>query len=261
MKIVSWNVNGLRAVHRKDMWKSFINTVQADIICLQEIKMEKDQMKDSDREIDGYTSFWNSSKERKGYAGTAIYIKNEIAKDIIKMYYDLPQKEFSLHGRLITVEHKDFILSNGYFPNGGRGPELVRYKLRYYNAFLSFIEDFRKRQKNIIWMGDVNTAHCPIDLARPKENETHTGFLPEERAWIDEVLAHGYIDTFRAFNPDKKEMYTWWDMKTRARERNIGWRIDYIFVSEELISKVTHATIHGSIYGSDHCPVSIEVDL
>ena len=260
MKIVSWNVNGLRAVHRKNMWRPFLDAVSADIICLQEIKMEKDQMKDTDREIPGYTSFWNSSKERKGYAGTALYIKNELAKRLVKVHYDLPVAEFNKHGRLITLEFDTFIISNGYFPNGGRGPEIVRYKLRYYDTFLSFIESFRKNKKSIIWMGDVNTAHCPIDLARPKENETKTGFLPEERAWIDEVVAHGYIDTFRALNPDKIA-YSWWDMKTRARERNVGWRIDYVFVNEELLPKVTHATIHSSIYGSDHCPVSIEVTL
>ncbi len=260
MKIVSWNVNGLRAVHRKGAWQEFLK-LDADIICLQEIKMEKEQMKDADREIPGYTSFWNSSKERKGYAGTAVYMRDEIAEGIIDVHYDLPQEKFSKHGRLITIEHKDFVVSNGYFPNGGRGPEIVRYKLEYYDAFMSFIEDVRKRQPNVLWMGDVNTAHTEIDLARPKANEKNTGFLPEERAWIDEMVAIGYIDTFRALNPTKTEMYSWWDMKTRARERNVGWRIDYIFTSEEVISRVTHATIHSSVMGSDHCPVSVEVSL
>ncbi len=261
MRVASWNVNGLRAVHRKKAWEPFVKTVNADIICLQEIKMEKDQIKESDREINGYVSFWNSSKEKKGYAGTAMYVKSDIAKDILNIHYDLPQLEFSSHGRLITIEHKNFVLSNGYFPNGGRGPEFVDYKLRYYDAFLSFIEDFRKRQENVIFTGDINTAHKEIDLARPKENLTNTGFLPEERAWLDKVISHKYVDTFRFLNPTKKNAYTWWDMKTKARERNIGWRIDYIFVSENISPFVTRATIHSDIYGSDHCPISIDIDL
>jgi exodeoxyribonuclease-3 len=263
MKIISWNVNGLRAVHRKGMWEGFME-LNADMICLQETKMEKEQMKDEDREMDGYKSFWNSSKKRKGYSGTAIYVKDEVAKTIKEVYYGLHGngvEEFNGEGRLITIEFEDFIVSNGYFPNGQRDHARVSFKLGYYKVFLSFIESLRKRQPNILWMGDVNTAHCPIDLARPNTNHNTTGFLDEEREWIDEFIETAYIDTFRHLNPNKADAYTWWSMVTRARDRNVGWRIDYIFASEEFISSVTHATIHSSVIGSDHCPISVEIKL
>jgi len=263
MKIVSWNVNGLRAVHRKDMWNGFMK-LDTDIICLQETKMEKEQMKDTDREMEGYTSFWNSSKKRKGYSGTAIYVKNDLACRIKDVHYGLQgggADKFNGEGRLITIVFDNFAVSNGYYPNGAVSPERLSFKLGYYKTFMSFIENVRKDVKDIIWLGDINTAHNAIDLARPKANEKHTGFLPIEREWIDEMIALGYIDTFRYFNPDKTDSYSYWDMKTRARERNVGWRIDYIFVNEELISKVTHATIHSNIYGSDHCPISVDVKI
>lgn len=260
MKIVSWNVNGLRAVHRKGMWGG-IKDLDADIICLQETKMEKDQMPESLREMKGYVSFWNSSKKRKGYSGTAIYVRDSIANKIKKVHYGLGSEEYDGEGRLITIEFEDFVISNGYYPNGGMGPERLSFKLGYYETFMSFIENVRKRQPNVLWMGDVNTAHNEIDLARPKPNEKNTGFLPIEREWIDEMISIGYIDTFRHFNPSKADIYSYWDVKTRSRERNVGWRLDYIFASEELISRVTHATIHTGIYGSDHCPISIDVEL
>jgi exodeoxyribonuclease-3 len=238
--------------------------LDADIICLQETKMEKEQMEEKDREMPDYVSYWNSSKKRKGYSGTAIYIKNELAKTIVNVQYGLTgdrAEEFNNEGRLITIEFKDFAICNGYFPNGGRDHKRVSFKLGYYETFMSHIESVRKRQSNVLWMGDVNTAHTEIDLTHPKTNHNTTGFLPEEREWIDEMVAIGYIDTFRALNPSKIEVYTWWHMMTRARERNVGWRIDYVFASEELMPRVTHATIHSSILGSDHCPVSVDVSI
>jgi exodeoxyribonuclease-3 len=213
------------------------------------------------REMPGYTSLWNSSKKRKGYSGTAIYVAEPIANKIREVHYGLGSKEFDGEGRLITIEFEDFVVCNGYFPNGGMGPERLSFKMGYYEAFMSFIEDVRKRQPNVLWMGDVNTAHCPIDLARPDANKDNTGFLPMEREWIDEMVSLGYVDTFRYFNPDKVGAYTYWDMKTRARERNVGWRIDYIFATEELMPKVCNAQIHSSIMGSDHCPISVDVEL
>ncbi len=239
-------------------------SLKADIICLQEIKMEKEQMPEELREMPGYTSLWNSSKKRKGYSGTAIYIAEHIAQDIVEVLYDMEgygDDEFNAEGRLITVVFKDFVVCNGYYPNGGMGPERLSFKMGYYDAFMSFIEDVRKRQPNIVWLGDVNTVHTEMDAARFEENQGHTTFLPEEREWIDEMIAIGYVDTFRELHPDKVGMYSWWDVQTRARERNVGWRIDYIFVSEELMPRVKDAQIHTSIYGSDHCPVSVDVEL
>lgn len=251
MKIVSWNVNGLRAVYRNGYWSSFLR-LKPDIFGLQEIKAEADQLPEAVRSVKGYVSYFNASKTRKGYSGVALYLKKE-PKEII---YDMGIPSLDQEGRLIGADCGDFFIFNVYFPNGGGGPERLAYKLEFYDAFLAFIE--KKRSiKPVIFMGDVNTAHEAIDLARPKANEDNTGFLPEERAWIDEVIRHGYVDTFRYFYPNKKEAYSYWDMKTRARERNVGWRIDYIFVSNELTKKLKKAAIHTRILGSDHAPVSL----
>jgi len=223
--------------------------------------MEKEQMPSETREIPGYISLWNSSKKRKGYSGTAMYIAKPIADKIKEVHYGLGGGEYDGEGRLITVEFEDFVVCNGYFPNGGMGPERLSFKLGYYETFMSFIENVRKKQPNVLWMGDVNTAHNDIDLTHPKANAKNTGFLPIEREWLDEVEAIGYVDTFRHLNPERTEAYSWWDMKTRARERNVGWRIDYIFASEELMPLIRRAQIHSSIMGSDHCPISVEVEL
>jgi len=180
-------------------------------------------------------------------------------------------KEFDQEGRLIAVHYKDFVLFNVYFPNGGGGPHRLKYKLEFYDAFLEKIERLRKRGnpkshkgeggRKIIFCGDVNTAHEEIDLARPKQNEDNTGFLPEERAWIDEVVYSGYVDVFRHFYPNKKNAYTYWDMKTRARDRNVGWRIDYFFVSSNLVPKLKSTKILSDVYGSDHCPIVISIEV
>ena len=167
-------------------------------------------------------------------------------------------KELDQEGRLVGAEYEDFWLVNAYFPNGGQGPERLNYKMRFYDAFLAFVEKLR-RQKPVIFCGDVNTAHEEIDLARPKENENNTGFLPEERAWIDEVISAGYVDSFRHFHPHTKDAYSYWDLFTRARDRNIGWRLDYFFVASEFMKRIKGASILPDIYGSDHCPVSITI--
>lgn len=256
-KIICWNVNGLRAVHRKDGFLSFVHNTDPDILCLQEVKAREDQLPEEIKNIPGYHAYFNAPHEKKGYSGVAVYTKEKPTK----VEYGIGEKKFDTEGRLLTLHFTDFVLLNVYFPNGGGGPDRLKYKLDFYDAFLKHIEGLRKKQKNILFCGDVNTAHEAIDLARPKENEENTGFLPEERAWIDEVAYHGYTDVFRHFNPDKKEAYTYWDMKTRARDRNVGWRIDYFFVSNELLPKVKSTKILHNIYGSDHCPIEMDISL
>ncbi len=252
MRIVSWNVNGLRAVHKNGYFAPFLKELKPDIFGLQETKAHPEQLPEELLTGTGYSSFFSSSEVKKGYSGVALYSKIEP----LKVVYGMGFPEFDLEGRLVGAEYEDFWLLNVYFPNGGRGPDRIDFKLRYYDAFLAYCEKLRA-EKPVIFCGDVNTAHEEIDLARPKENEENTGFLPEERAWIDEVIAAGYVDIYRHFNPQRKDVYTYWDTFTRARERNVGWRIDYFFVSQELLKKVKKAEIHNSVYGSDHCPISI----
>ena len=256
MKIVSWNVNGLRAVHRKGCWGDFMS-LKADIICLQEIKAEEQQLPHGAQYIPGYETLINSSKVKKGYSGVAIYTK-EVPETV---QHGMGVEKFDGEGRVLTVHFKDFTLCNIYFPNGGMSKERLQFKLDFYDEFLSFVENIRKKQPNIIFCGDVNTAHNEIDLARPKANSNRTGFLDIEREWIDEVVNTGYADVYRYFYPDKSDMYTWWDMKTRARDRNVGWRIDYFFASSAALKRIKDTKIHPEIFGSDHCPLSIELDL
>lgn len=255
-KIISWNINGLRGTHNNDAFLPFVKKAKPDILCLQETKVEKHQLPEEVREIPGYHSFFAHSKERKGYSGVAIYSKEQ--PEHVEEGIGVP--EFDTEGRVLVAYYKDFVLLNVYFPNGGGGPERLQYKLDFYDAFLKFIETLNKKQKYpVIFCGDVNTAHTEIDLARPKQNEKNTGFLPEERAWIDEVIAAGYTDVFRQFHPEKTEAYTYWDMKTRARDRNVGWRIDYFFVSPEVSVLVKDTKILKDIFGSDHCPIELQL--
>lgn len=254
MKIVSWNVNGLRSLGKNGYWEAFLKGVKPDIFCLQETKASPEQLPNELREVSGFSSFFSFSTVRKGYSGVALYSKIEP----LSVIYGMGIKEFDQEGRLIGGEYEDFWLINAYFPNGGQGPERLDYKMRFYDAFLLFIEKLRKN-KPVIFCGDVNTAHEEIDLARPKENKENTGFLPEERAWIDEVINTGYVDSFRHTHPHTTNAYTYWDLKTRARDRNVGWRIDYFFIANELMKRVKKAEINSTIYGSDHCPISITI--
>jgi exodeoxyribonuclease-3 len=176
-----------------------------------------------------------------------------------KVEYSIGDTKYDQEGRMIIAYFKDFVLLNGYFPNGGGGPERLKYKMEFYDQFLKFIEKIRKSGKAVIFCGDVNTAHNEIDLARPKENAEQTGFLPIERAWLDKVVEKGYIDSFRHLHP-KEVKYSWWDMKTFARERNVGWRIDYFFVSPDLKDKIKKAEILNDVFGSDHCPVVLTIN-
>lgn len=252
--IYTWNVNGLRAVHKKGFLDWFTK-VKADVVCLQEIKAQEDQIPDELKKIKGYDAVFFPAK-RKGYSGVATYSKLKPAETIKGLGNDY----FDDEGRVIISDFGKFVLANAYFPNGGRGPERVKYKLDFYDELFFFLQRKYSGRKGIIVTGDYNTAHKEIDLARPRENEGNTGFLPEERAWIDNIINLGYTDIYRKFNPEP-DRYTYWDMFTRARDRNVGWRIDYFMVSEDFDKHVIAADIHDDIMGSDHCPVSIKIKL
>lgn len=251
---MSWNVNGLRAVTKKGFVEWLYET-SPDVLGLQEIKAEAEQLSDEVRAPKGYFAYFSSCKTRKGYSGVALYSKTEPDK----VEYGIGIKKFDDEGRIIIGHYGDLVLLNVYFPNGGGGPERLKYKYEFYDAFLKYTEKLRKHGKKVVFCGDVNTAHEEIDLARPKENEKNTGFLPEERAWIDELIYSGYTDSFRHFHPNKTGAYSYWDMKTAARERNVGWRIDYFFVASEISAKLKGAGILAQVVGSDHCPVYIDL--
>ncbi len=254
MKILSWNVNGLRSLEKSGDWQRLL-ALGVDIICLQETKSEEEQLSDIVRKPEGYYSFFSSSRTRKGWSGTALYSKQEPRT----VAFGIGTHRFDQEGRLIIAKYKDFTLFNVYFPNGGQGPERLEFKLEFYDAFLAYIKKLHKRGEPIIFCGDVNTAHEEMDLARPHENEHRTGFLPEERAWIDEVVNQGYLDVFREIYPLKKDVYTYWDMKSHARERNVGWRLDYFFVSRDLQKKIRGFSTLEEMMGSDHCPIVLEL--
>jgi len=254
MKLISWNVNGLRAVAKKG-FLDFLYEESPDILCLQETKAEPDQLPPEVRTPKGFHAFFSHSKGRKGYSGVALYSKTEPNK----VEYGIGIPGFDDEGRIVIGHFDDFVLLNVYFPNGGGGPVRLKYKLDFYDSFLSFIEDLRKQGKKVIFCGDVNTAHEEIDLARPKANEKNTGFLPEERAWIDELIYHGWVDTFRHFYPGKEGAYSYWDMKTAARDRNVGWRIDYFFAAPEILPRVKGVGILPGVLGSDHCPIWLDL--
>jgi exodeoxyribonuclease-3 len=256
MKIISWNVNGLRAVHRKGSFDWLLNE-SPDIFCLQETKSTPDQLPPEVKSPQGYHSYFDIPKEKKGYSGVAIYSKVEPEQ----VEYMMGNEALDKEGRLIAAYYKDFVLLNVYFPNGKSGPDRLKYKLEFYDAFLGYIEKLRKKGHKVVFCGDINTAHFPIDLARPRENMNVSGFLPIERAWLDKVVSHDYVDVFRHFNPDKKDAYTYWDMKTFSRDRNVGWRIDYFFASKNLLPKIKKMEILSNVLGSDHCPLLLEIAL
>lgn len=254
IKLISWNVNGIRAVYKKGLL-DWLKSESPDIFCVQETKAWEEQLDDTLKNIEGYHSYF-SKPERKGYSGVAVYTKIKP----VSVQVGLGITEFDSEGRTLVLEFDEFILFNIYYPNGKQNAERLKYKLDFYEAFQNVCTKMRDKGKKIVICGDVNTAHKEIDLARPKENSTVSGFLPEERAWIDRFLSAGFIDTLRLFN-DKAEVYTWWDMVTRARERNVGWRIDYFFISENLRNNITNAFTLPDVMGSDHCPVGIELQF
>jgi exodeoxyribonuclease-3 len=254
IKIYSWNVNGLRAAIKKGFLE-WIKSSQGNIICIQEIKSTVEQLPDEAVNIGKFNSYFFPA-ERKGYSGTAIY--SEIKP--INVFYGFENPIYDVEGRVIIAEYEKFVLANVYFPNGGRGPERVRYKLDFYNELFFYLEKKFRDRKGIIVTGDFNTAHKEIDVAKPEAWSKVSGFLPEERAWITKILNLGYIDIFRKFHSEPG-LYTFWDMRTHAREFNNGWRIDYFLVSDDIADNVTAANIHADVYGSDHCPISIDLKI
>lgn len=263
MKIISWNVNGIRALHKKKLFMPFIEKYQPDILCLQETKAERHQ---SEIDLPDYEEYWNSAS-RKGYSGTAIFTKKKplsIALGLpekIAEKYGLADDDYgnpNAEGRVITAEYKEFFVASVYTPNAK--DDLSRISLRYKQwdpAFLEYCKSLEKK-KPVIFCGDLNVAHTENDLARPKENDGNKGFTKEEREGIQKIIEAGFIDTFRMFTKGNG-YYTWWSHFSNARARNIGWRIDYIFVSSKLEKKVKSAEILPEVFGSDHCPILIEI--
>ena len=254
MKILSWNVNGIRAAQKKGFLE-WLAHESPDILCIQETKAQLDQLDLLLATPAGYHTVWNSA-EKKGYSGVATFSKEKPLR--VDKGYCI--SHFDCEGRVLLTEFEHFILLNIYFPNGQRGDDRLKFKLDFYDETLRYVRNLKKKGKEVIVSGDYNTAHKEIDLARPRENEKTSGFLPVEREWLDAWIGEGHIDVFREFNKEPGH-YTWWDQKSFARERNVGWRIDYHFVSEGLMPKVKKAGIMPDVMGSDHCPVSLELKV
>ena len=255
VKIISWNVNGIRAVLKKGLL-SWMDKEKPDILCLQETKAHRDQLKNDVTDHKKYHSYWHSASIKKGYSGVVTFTKEEPL--FIETGFGI--EKFDCEGRAVMTEFKEFVLFNVYFPNGKQDSERLNYKLEFYEAFLSHINHFKRKGKKVIFCGDVNTAHKEIDLARPKANENISGFLPIERKWMDRVIEHGYMDSLREFRKEPG-LYTWWDLKSGARKRNVGWRIDYFFVQKELKKHLKDAFIFPDVMGSDHCPIGIDLEF
>ena len=243
----------MRAAHKKGL-AEWLMEADYDILALQETKANPRQIPPAIADAGGYHTYF-SKPERPGYSGVGLLSKakpNSVS-------YSFGNQRFDSEGRVIEADYGVFTLLNVYFPNGGRSEERLRYKLDFYDAFLDHMERIRLRGRSLIICGDYNTAHTELDIARPKENENRSGFMPVERAWLDKLTSMGYVDTFRMFTPGGGH-YTWWDMKTRARERDVGWRLDYFFATEDLLPKIRSAGILKDVIGSDHCPVTLELD-
>lgn len=253
MKIISWNINGIRAVLRKNFF-DFLITQKADIVCLQEIKIDDQKREDLKINIPGYRNYWHGAK-RPGYSGTAILIKEEVG--IINISNGLALEQYDIEGRVQTLELKEYYLLNVYFPNANQELSRLGYKQSFNDALLKYILKLEKN-KPVIITGDFNVAHNEIDLARPVENEGNAGFTPEERTWFSKLLSHGYLDSFRLINSDRVQ-YSWWSFRTAAKTRNIGWRIDYFVVSIKLQNQLKKAYILDQVQGSDHAPIGLEL--
>jgi exodeoxyribonuclease-3 len=252
MRLVSWNVNGIRSAIRNGFWE-WLATDQADIVCLQETRIDPEQLTGQMRQPPGYQAHWHSA-ERKGYSGVATLCR-EVP---LAARHGFGRPEFDAEGRVLITEHPSFTLVNAYFPSGQRGHERVAFKLDFYEALLNFCGDLRELGQRLVVCGDFNTAHQPIDLARPAQNKKTSGFLPEERVALGRWLECGFVDVFRHLHPEAEE-YTWWTYRLDARARNIGWRIDYFLVDEDLLPHVTDARILGDVTGSDHCPIELRL--
>ncbi len=268
IKLASWNVNGIRAVAAKPEWQQWFAQDQYDVIGFQETKAEVAQMPAAVTNKTGYHSYFASSVVKKGYSGTAVFSKIKP----LNVEIELPDPAYQGEGRIVHLEFEKFHFFNGYFPNGGgevldandkpiKGQfKRVPYKMGFFDCFFNYAQSLRKT-KPIVVCGDFNIAHKAIDLARPKTNVYNTGFLQIERDFLDKFVGAGYIDTFRHVHGDIDQQYSWWSYKMRAREKNVGWRIDYFFVSDELKDCIKDATIENQVFGSDHCPVTLTLDL
>lgn len=251
MKLISWNVNGLRAAVKKG-FLDYFHEVDADVFCLQETKLQEGQI---ELDTPGYFSYWNYAK-KKGYSGTAIFTK----KEPLRVQYGLGLDEHDNEGRLITLEYADFYLLTVYTPNSQSELKRLPYRMSWEEAFLQYIKSL-DNEKPVIFCGDLNVAHEEIDLKNPKTNRKNAGFSDEERAKFSDILAAGFTDSFRYFYPDKTDAYSWWSYRMNARSRNVGWRIDYFVVSNRLEASLVDAKIHSDVLGSDHCPVELDIKL
>ncbi len=257
IKLISWNVNGLRAVMKKDFLTS-VQALDADVLALQETKLQEEQLTDTMRDIKGYAPYFAFARTKKGYSGVAAY--SRIEPQSVKTGMGIEQ--FDAEGRMIELDLGDIVFFNIYFPNGQMSDQRLQYKLDFYEAFFAYAAKLRSEGRSLVICGDFNTAHNEIDLKNPKANENRSGFLRVERDWLDRIVADGYVDTFRTLYPDTIK-YSWWSYRFRARERNAGWRIDYFFVTPDIMEKgwVKEAYIDNDIFGSDHCPVGLVLEL
>ena len=251
MRAISWNVNGLRACVDKNFIEDF-NRLDADIFCLQETKLQKGQI---DLDLKGYYQYWNYA-EKKGYSGTAIFTR----KQPLNVTYGMGIEEHDHEGRVITLEYESFYFITVYTPNSKQELERLEYRQHWEDDFRTYLCELKKK-KPVIFCGDLNVAHKEIDLKNPKTNHHNAGFTDEERGKMSELLAEGFTDTFRYFYPDKTDIYSWWSYRFKSREKNAGWRIDYFIVSDDLNGKLKDAKIHTDVFGSDHCPVELDIDV
>ena len=251
LKLISWNVNGIRACCDKG-FRDVFNQLDADFFCLQETKMQEGQL---DLQFEGYQSYWNYA-EKKGYSGTAVFTRHQP----LSVTYGIGVEEHDYEGRVVTLEMDTFFLVTVYVPNSQDGLRRLDYRMEWEDAFLAYIKQLEER-KPVIFCGDLNVAHQEIDLKNPKSNRRNAGFTDEERAKFTHLLSEGFTDTFRYFYPDQKDIYSWWSYRFKAREKNAGWRIDYFVTSASLNDKLVDAKIHTEVYGSDHCPVELTIDL
>lgn len=252
MKLISWNVNGLRAISAKGDLHRFFEEADADVFCLQETKMQAGQ---GELDFPGYLSYWNFA-QKKGYSGTAVYTR--VAP--LSVSYGMGIPEHDMEGRLVTLEFEEFYLVCCYTPNAQDGLRRLDYRMAWEDAFRSYLCGLASK-KGVVMCGDLNVAHNEIDLKNPATNHNNPGFSDQERAKFSELLAAGFVDSFRYLHPDEKDAYSWWSYRMRARERNVGWRIDYFVVSENLKERIESASIHNEIFGSDHCPVELKAVL
>ena len=251
MKLISWNVNGLRACVKKG-FLDFFHEADADIFCVQETKLQEEQIQ---LEMEGYEQYWNYA-EKKGYSGTAIFTK----QTPLSVRYGIGIEEHDHEGRVITLEYEDFFFVTVYTPNSQSELARLDYRMKWEDDFLAYIKSLEET-KPVIYAGDLNVAHQEIDLKNPKTNRKNAGFTDEERGKFSNVLANGMIDTYRYFYPEQTEIYSWWSYRFKAREKNAGWRIDYFVVSESLKDRLQDAKIHTDIFGSDHCPVELDIEI